>query len=336
MLKVVVAGFGFMGMTHTGNILRNPSVRLSAIVDKHSGSIHEKLSSQTGNFSTGTIRAEDLSQVNIYDNLADSLLKEKPDACIIAVHTDLHYELAKLALEAGIHVFLEKPFSLDVNEGSQLIALAHERSKILMIGHVVRFMPAYRTLKKWIDSGEFGNLEFLSLSRFSGIPSWGQWKEKQEAFGSSGGALFDLLIHDIDFAQWACGIPDIVNAQCLPGKLSNYDYITALWKYSNPNLNIKIEGGNSFHPDYPFQASFTARFENASILYSSKDPDNITLATESGINLIPAGDANDGFSGELEYFFNCINKGEQPLKCTPESALETIQICYRHIEDSQT
>ena len=75
-----------------------------------------------------------------------------------------------------------------------------------MVGHVVRFMPPYQKLKKWIDSKEFGNLKFLSLSRFCGIPSWGQWKEKNVK-DLSGGALFDLVIHDIDFANYLLGMP---------------------------------------------------------------------------------------------------------------------------------
>src|SRR5690606_12120306 len=120
-----------------------------------------------------------------------------------------------------------------------------------------------------------------------------------------------LVIHDIDFAQWACGIPPAINAQCLPGKLSNYDYVSALWSYGNGKLNVKIEGGNSFHADYPFQASFHARFRDASIHFSSRNPENIVVATDSGLQQYPVGDANDGFSGELEYFFECISDGKQ-------------------------
>lgn len=331
MLKVVVAGFGFMGITHTGNILKNPAVLLSGIADKNSDGIIEKLKGQSGNFSTGAVNSEELRGVNIYDDLGDAIKNEQPDACIIAVHTNLHYELAKMALEAGSHVFLEKPFTLNVDEGQELINLARGNNRILMIGQVVRFMPAYNKLKSWIDSGEFGNLEFLSLSRFSGVPSWGQWKEKQKEFGTSGGALFDLVIHDIDFAQWACGIPDDINAHCLPGKLSNYDYVSAMWKFNNRDLHVRIEGGNSFHADYPFQAAYHARFEKASVHYSSGHPDNIIVAADGGIREIPAGNANDGFAGELEYFFECINSEAQPVNCTPESALETIKTCYRHI-----
>jgi predicted dehydrogenase len=333
MINIVVVGFGFMGFTHAGNIVKNPVAKLTAIADKNPDNIYKKLKEQTGNFVTEGMNEADLSGVNIYNDFSECLVSEKPDACVIAVHTDMHYELARQALEAGVHVFLEKPFCLDVSQGQQLIDLARERNKILMIGHVVRFMPAYQLLKNWIDSKEYGQLEFLSLSRFSGIPVWGQWKDKQKEFGSSGGALFDLVIHDIDFVQWVCGNPDNINAINLPGKLSSYDYITALWNYKETNLNVKIEGGNTFHPEYPFLASFTARFQDASVYYSTKDSENIVVAADSGTSVIKAGNANDGFSGELNYFISCVINNEQPVQCTPESALETIKICYRHINE---
>ncbi len=331
MINVAVVGFGFMGMIHTGNLLKNTKVHLSAIVDKHTDNILQKLEVQSGNFSAEKYDAEELSKVKIYNNITDCLKEQQPDACIISVHTNLHFEMAKFALEAGAHVFLEKPFCLDVEQGHQLIELALAKNRILMVGHVVRFMPAYQVLKSWIDNGEYGDLEFLSMSRFSGVPIWGQWKDRQKDFGSSGGALFDLVIHDIDFAQWVCGVPSGVNANILPGKLSNYDYVSALWNYSGKKLHVKIEGGNTFHPTYPFSASFTARFNNVSALYSSNDPANIILATDSGTKPLPVGDANEGFSGEINYFIDCIHNNEQPVLCHPESALETIKLCYSHI-----
>jgi predicted dehydrogenase len=333
MMNIVVVGFGFMGMTHTGNILKNSNVRLTAIVDKNTEHIYDKLEEQAGNFNTGTISREELEEVKIYDDFSDCLKTEKPDACVIAVHTNLHFEMAKMALEAGTHVFLEKPFCLDVEEGRQLIDLARAKDRILMIGHVVRFMPAYKMLKKWIDNEEFGKLEFLSLTRFTGVPAWGQWKDKQKDFGSSGGALFDLVIHDIDFAQWVCGIPEKIDASYLPGKLSNHDYISALWKYANAAFQVKIEGGNTFHTAFPFQAGFSARFEKASVLFSPKDIENITVATDTTTKEIPVGDPNEGFAEELNYFISCAADNKQPEKCTPESALESVDICYRHINN---
>jgi predicted dehydrogenase len=329
-MNFVVVGFGFMGMTHTLNILKNPNLHLKAIVDKAPENIFTKLTEQTGNFSTGSIDAEQLENVKIYSDFVECLQVEKPDACVIAVHTALHYEMTEMALRAGANVFLEKPFCINVEEGEKLIELARSKNKVLMIGHVVRFMPAYETLKRWIDSGEYGRLELLSMSRFSGVPIWGQWKDRQKEFGSSGGALFDLVIHDIDFAQWVCGIPDNIEAQTLPGRLSYNDYVSALWKYDNSNLVVKIDGGNTFHADYPFHAGFSARFENTSVFFSSQDPHNIKVVTDTETILVSGGDANEGFADELYYFADCVLKGVQPEKCTPESALDSIRICHRH------
>lgn len=329
-MDIVVVGFGFMGMTHTLNILKNPNLHLKAIVDKVPENILTKLTGQSGNFSTGNIEAKDLSNVKIYSDFAECLKVEKPDACVIAVHTALHHEMAEMALKAGVNVFLEKPFCIDAEEGESLINLARSKNKMLMIGHVVRFMPAYEALKNRIDSGEYGRLEFLTLSRFSGVPIWGQWKDKQKDFGSSGGALFDLVIHDIDFAQWVCGAPDQIEARCLPGKLSNHDYVSALWKYTDSDVVVKIDGGNTFHADYPFHAGFSARFENATVFFSSQDPHSMKVATDTGIISVSVGDANEGFSNELYYFADCILKGTRPDRCTPESALESVRICHRH------
>ncbi len=199
-----------------------------------------------------------------------------------------------------------------------------------MVAHVVRFMPAYQKLKYWIDSGEFGRLNFLSMTRFSGVPAWGQWMEKQKDFGSSGGALFDLVIHDIDFVQWALGIPDSIVSTVLPGKLSHHDYLNANWKY-NSGVNVKIEGGNFFHSNFPFQAGFSASFEKASIVYSSAIPENIIVSTDTETFKVPAGDAMEGYSGELDYFVDCMKNKTKPEKCMPESALQSISLGYKHL-----
>ncbi|HSO88055.1 MAG TPA: Gfo/Idh/MocA family oxidoreductase [Draconibacterium sp.] len=329
MKKIAVVGFGFMGLTHTINILKNSELELVGIVDKHPENIRKNLSDQVGNFSTGTLSGDALSKIKIYTGLKDCLEAETLDVCVIAVHTNLHYELTKMALNAGVNVFLEKPFCLEVAEGKELMALATEKNLLLMVGHVVRFMPAYLKLKSWVDSEEFGALKFLSLSRFSGVPAWGQWKEKQQDFGSSGGALFDLIIHDIDFAQWLLDAPVSIESKYLPGKLSRHDYVNAMWKYPS-GVNVKIEGGNIFHTSFPFQAGFIAGFEKASVVFSSNNPD-IIVTTDTDTTLIPAGDAMEGYSGELNYFLECLESQSKPEICMPESALKTIEICYQHI-----
>lgn len=333
MIRTAVVGFGFMGMTHAVNILRNPGLSLAAIIDKDLDGIHAKLTSKSGNFSTGDIDPKVIASITKYSDLTACLEKENAlDAVHICVHTDLHYALAKQALEHGKHVLLEKPMTLEISQGEELIALAAKNNCTLMVGHVLRFMSPYAKLKQWVDDNTYGNLKFLSMTRFSGVPAWGQWKEKQKAFGSSGGALFDLLIHDIDFAQYLLGDPDWIEAKYLPGSLSSYDYISAFWDYGNSGTTVKLEGGNTFHTNYPFQAGYMAAFEKASVLYTTLQSDVITISNDEKKETIEAEDGSDGFYNEIDYFYTCITSGQKPARCMPESSLETIKLCYRHIK----
>jgi predicted dehydrogenase len=330
MKRIAVAGFGFMGMTHALNILKNKDLILVAIVDPDISLIEKNIDAKGGNFSTGNIDKKDLASIHKYSSLDECLNSEDLDAISICVHTNLHYELTRKALLHGKHVFLEKPFCLDIKEGEELISLAENKKKILMVGHVVRFMPPYQKLKQWIDSKEFGELKFLSLSRFTGLPAWGQWKEKHVK-GTSGGALFDLVIHDIDFAGYVLGLPSEIKCSYLPGEFSKHDYISAMWSYKNKNVHVKIEGGLTFHSNFPFQAGYMAQFEKASVLYTSLKGEVIVIADDQSVKEVPAGDAGSGYYNEIAYFTECMINNSQPAECMPASSLQSIQLCYNHL-----
>jgi len=331
MKKIAVIGFGFMGITHALNILKNENLELVAIIDKNKDAIERGLHSGEGNFSTGAIDPEKIKKIHIYTTLDACIQSKQLDAVHICVHTDLHFEIAKKALESGLHVLVEKPFCLNIRQGEELIALAKGKGLVLMVAHVVRFMPPYQKLKEWIDKEEYGKLKFLSLSRFSGVPLWGQWKEKQADFGTSGGALFDLVIHDFDFVIHLLGNPERINSYYLPGRLSKHDYVNATWEYPAKDMKVKIEGGNIFHSSFPFQAGFMAQFERASVCYSTFQPDFINVSDNNKIEKVPAGDLGDGYYQEVAYFARCMENDLQPLECLPESSLEAIKVCYKHV-----
>lgn len=321
-----------MGRTHATEILSHNNLELIALVDQDIDNILQNTSTEKGNLDTGSVSMELLDEVNKYKSYKECLDKEKPDSVHVCVHTDMHYEIAYEALERGINVFVEKPLSLNLEQGHDLIYLAKKKNLTLMVGHVVRFMPPYRQLRNWIGNNEFGKLEFLYLNRVSGIPLWGQWMDKQKEFGSSGGALFDLLIHDIDFAIFAMGgTPDRIISNCLPGKLSNHDYVSADWKYKDRKIDIRIEGGNIFHSQLPFRAAFLARFEKASISYSSDNPEMLLVSDNTKTRSFNAGKPELGFKNEIDYFYECIENSTEPVECMPEDSLKTIETCYRHI-----
>lgn len=318
-----------MGITHAHNILKNKRFNLRAIVTRNDTSVQSRLEQLQGNFSSGEVDSATLLSIPVYKTLGACLRHVQVDAVHICVHTDLHYEMAIEAIQNGLHVFLEKPMTLRRDEGKLMIAFANQRRVKLMVGHVLRFMPAYQKLKEWIDTKELGVLKFISLTRFSGLPGWGQWKEKQEKFGSSGGALFDLLIHDIDFLNYALGCPDKIESDNRPGALSMHDYIVAWWRYKN--VTAKIEGGNTFHSMFPFQAGYMARFEDASVAYSSVSPTTIQICTDNNITNLAIEDPNQGFYNQFDYFADCIERGSDPILCMPESSLMSVELCYQHI-----
>ncbi len=334
MKKIAVAGFGFMGLTHTLNILRSKNLKLVAIVDKDPELIDKTLDKKGGNISTGSIDSAAISAINKYSSLEECLNNEDLDAVNICVPTSLHYDLTKKALLAGKHVFLEKPLCLDIDQAEDLINLAEKNDKIFMTGHVVRFMPPYQKLKNWVDTKEFGNLRFLNLSRFSGRPGWGQWKEKEIA-DNSGGALFDLLIHDIDYASYILGLPDKIDCTCLPGNISKHDYLSAVWSYNDRNIHVSIEGGNPFHSNFPFQAGYMAGFDNASVFYTTLKGEIIQIADDDKIVEIEAGNAVEGYFNEINYFSQCLEKHSQPADCMPSSSLQSVKLCHEHLKNQK-
>lgn len=325
-LRVAVIGFGFMGKTHARNILNSNRMELTAIVDKRIDSIGQV----SGNIDTGEIPPEILAGISKYDNVDTCFAEALPDAVFVCVHTLSHYEIAIKALRQGLHVFIEKPFVLNMEEGEQLIAEAKTRNLKLSVGHVVRYMPAYVKLHELYRNQTYGKLKSVSMTRFSGIPGWGEWDRLRKDFGSSGGGLFDLVIHDIDFLHYMLGMPDRVESKSVPGMLSNHDYVSAYWYYNRHDAFVKVEGGLTFHRKFPFEAAFRASFENASAVWSSSSGCEMKIADNETLQTIALEDAKEGYVTEAEQFAASIINNDN-LACTAESALDTVKLCYKHI-----
>ncbi|HCC52696.1 MAG TPA: hypothetical protein DEQ30_12125 [Porphyromonadaceae bacterium] len=326
-LRVAVVGFGFMGKTHARNILNSSLMELTAIVDNRLDSI----SQVSGNIDTGEIPPEILAGIHTYNNVEACFAEESLDAVFVCVHTLSHYEIAMKALKQGLHVFLEKPFVLKIEEGETLIVEAGLRDLKLSVGHVVRYMPAYVKLHELYRNYTYGKLKYISMTRFSGIPGWGEWVRLRKDFGVSGGGLFDLVIHDIDFLQFMLGVPDRVESKSVSGLLSKHDYVSAYWYYDHNDAFVKVEGGFTFHGKFPFEAAFKASFEDASVVWSSSHGHEMKVADNETLRVIALADANEGYFVEAEKFAASILNNDNPV-CMAESALDTIKLCYKHIQ----
>jgi len=95
------------------------------------------------------------------------LANKEINGIVIATPAVMHYSMAKQAIAADKDVFVEKPLSLEVREGEELVKLAAEKGKILMVGHLLEYHPAIIKLKDMVDSGELGRIEYIYSSRLN-------------------------------------------------------------------------------------------------------------------------------------------------------------------------
>ena len=125
----------------------------------------------------------------------DDLIEDETlDAVVVATPVPTHHALARRALLAGKHVFVEKPLAWTVAEARELEALAAERSRIVMVGHLLRFHPAVVKLRELIESGELGDVLYVYGNR----QNLGVIREDENA-------LWSLGVHDISVVLYLLG-----------------------------------------------------------------------------------------------------------------------------------
>jgi predicted dehydrogenase len=130
----------------------------------------------------------------------DLLQDDALDAIVIATPVPTHYELAKQALEAGKHVFVEKPPAMRATEMDELVALAEARGRVLMPGHLLLYHPGVLKLKELVDGGDLGDV----LCVYGNRQNLGIVRTNENALWSLGvhdlSVILYLLDEDPDFA----------------------------------------------------------------------------------------------------------------------------------------
>jgi UDP-2-acetamido-3-amino-2,3-dideoxy-glucuronate N-acetyltransferase len=105
--------------------------------------------------------------VKVGNDLAEIFRDDSIEGIVVATPAEFHYEIAKEALLAGKDVFVEKPLALRVREGKDLVALAEEREKILMVGHLLEYHPGIIKLKEMVSAGELGKINYIHSTRLN-------------------------------------------------------------------------------------------------------------------------------------------------------------------------
>ncbi len=223
-INTALCSFGMSGWVfHAPFINMNPGFNLYAVWER------------TKNLAQGKYPG-----IKTYRKLEDMLADDSVELVIVNTPNATHYDYTKKALEAGKHVIAEKPFTITVEEGNELIAIAKKENKKLSVYQNRRYDSDYKTIKKVISQNVLGDLVEVEMhfDRFKEVISP---KVHKEIPGPGTGSLYDLGAHLIDQALQLFGMPEKIFAdiQCVRPVSQVDDYFELLLYYGKLRVRLK-------------------------------------------------------------------------------------------------
>jgi|SRR6187402_1173734 len=307
-MKIGLIGYGFMGSAHAAAIVQIPGVTLATVASRtrpsEDGPVRGNLDLKAGPLPASVHWTPE------WKHIVDD---PEIDAIDICLPTHLHKQVIQRAFANGKHVLCEKPMALTPDDCAELLALADASGCTFMIAQVLRWMFPYQYALEFVRTVGIDAVTSCTLQRSTGYPQWSQWLGKKEV---SGGAILDLLSHDLDqVLQWF-GDPQTVSGVSI-GKV---DTMRAAMQYGS-GLQVIVEGG-WMHPEVTFSASYIIETKDA----------KVTLA-DGKLHLTHNGETHEGdqterdaYRDEIAYFVQCCRKGEAPTLCLPADSSKAVKL----------
>jgi predicted dehydrogenase len=178
-LRFAVIGLGYWGPKIVRNLEALPHTRVAIVADLDAYRLASLAASQPWLKTTTQV---------------DHVFHSDVDGVIIATPVRTHYQLAKKTLLHGKHVLVEKPLTANVAEAEELIALAEERQRVLMVGHTFEYSPAVNELRRLVQSDDLGKIYCIEAERLNlGL------------FRSDINVIWDLAPHDVSILLYLLG-----------------------------------------------------------------------------------------------------------------------------------
>ncbi len=336
MVRAGIIGLGKMGLSHAAIVGPHPEADMVAVCDTSSLILDA---------------FKKFSKINVYSDYKKMIDNEKLDCVVVATPTRFHYPIVKYALENGIHTFCEKPFSLTVKEGEELVDLANKKWLVNQVGYHNHFIGTFRELKRLIRLKLIGDLIHFTGEAYGPVVTkekGGTWRSNPE---EGGGCLFDYASHVINLIQEILGKPVKAEGTKLK-KFYSRDVEDAV--YSVLTLENGLSGVLSVN-----WSDETYRKMSTSLIVQGKKGKIICDATEIKIYLkeenqseklgkgwtikyitdyaIPVNFYLRGeeYSAQLDNFINCVVAKKQTDINSFEAGLYTDRVIELIIEDSK-
>ena len=311
-LKVLIVGCGSIGKRHAG-VLREMGVTRMAACDP----------SERAREAFGAM----FPDCAMYTSEEEALAAFHPDAAFILSPTQMHLPMAAQAIEAGAHVFIEKPLSVSPDGADELQALADRCGKKVMVGFCFRYHEALLYARKLLKEGTIGRL--LSVRCLMGEPFAEIRPDYRNTYYAVYSGAFEL-VHDLDLAIWLADQP-IVEVQGMHGTHSDMEITSP----DTAEVLVRFEDRvmASVHLDLyqkPRRRQIDLLGTQGTMIVDISSWDEATVSVGkddqwTGTRFKTA--RNDMFIAEDREFLHCI-VADEPIKCTIAESLKSLRAVY--------
>lgn len=305
MVRVALIGYGYWGPNLARNLHQLPQSVFAACCDLDAGRLAKVAALYPG--IRTTTRLEDIWQ--------------DPDihAVVIATPARTHYSLARQALLAGKHVLVEKPIAMSSAETEELIALAEERRRVLMVGHTFEYNPAVLKIKELMDAGALGDIYYLYSTRVN------LGRVQQDL-----NALWSIAPHDISIMNFLLGTMPLEvsarGAKYLSGLVEDVVFadlaypngiiahIHASWLDPSKVRKMTIVGSRKMivYDDIDPEGKVRLYDKGADRINGSQIYGEFQYKLRTGDIYIPKIDLTEPLYLECAHFVECVQEGRRP------------------------
>ena len=332
MVRIGIAGVGFMGVTHFKAIEKVTGAKVTAIFTRNPKKLSGDWRQVQGNFG-GSGGVQFLKAVNCHDTIEALFADDSVDLVDICLPTHLHSTSTLAAFRAGKHVLLEKPISLVLSEADGMMRAAKKARRHFLVAHVLRFFPEFAVIKELADSGRYGRIQAAHFKRIISKPAWKDVRE----IARMGGPAIDLHIHDADFVQYLFGMPSSVTTNGLVQRSGLVEHLNTHYHFGRSSMAISAEAGWLSQQACPFEHGYDIYFEKAALKFNSSSAQAPVLLTDDGKSANPRLPRKDGFVAELQEAVDVVGRKKRGKSIlAADSARNSLKLCLSEIRSAQT
>jgi len=336
MIRVGIAGTGFMGWIHYLAYQKVRGVKLAAVADPIKKRLDGDWRDIKGNFGPPG-EVIDLSGVATYSDYKDMFADPNVDMVDICLPPSMHADAAVAASKAGKHVLCEKPMALTTADCRRMVDAAKRAKKQLCIGHVLTFLPEYAHVIKLMENGKYGKLIGGAFKRVISDPLW--LKDFYDPNGC-GGPMLDLHIHDAHLIRVLFGMPVAVSSR---GRMRGevVEYFNSFFHFDDPSVVVSAVSGVINQQGRPFTHGFEIHFEKATLLYDlavigdGVEVQPLRILTSTGKVLTPKlgdGDMPPAFEREIKEVVRSVKANKPSPLLSGDLARDAIILGHKQTE----